>query len=224
MIRHLIWQNCSEFFRFSDFFDCKVFSLDFLQTFSFGFGSESLEFGIKCIRWTAALKSQHNTTDMLVTTIDRIYFNKSSHCCSARLKDFVNEDLMRNGWMAGWLTEFVGSAFIVSIHLSLCVSCCLCSEHSRCRMYASIPFGMFVHMCVCWVRCFRQLLNVFVWTFECMNASCVYVPYVLVQQHHLLVGEMMTFDRIVYTQIQLFTLKLLDVVPNKVCVEWNQDY
>lgn len=32
-------------------------------------------------------KIQHNTTDMLVTTIDRIFY-KSSHCCSARMKDF----------------------------------------------------------------------------------------------------------------------------------------
>lgn len=74
-------------------------------------------------------KTQHNTTDMLVTTIDRIFY-KSSHCCSARLKDFVNEDLMRNGWLLVALLFLLLSPSFRSVSVSVwrvCVHVCVCA-------------------------------------------------------------------------------------------------
>lgn len=66
---------------------------------------------------------------MLVTTIDRIFY-KSSHCCSARLKDFVNEDLMRNGWLLVALLFLLLSPSFRSVSVSVwrvCVHVCVCA-------------------------------------------------------------------------------------------------
>lgn len=178
------------------------YRLEFL--FRHFFCSSFLKGFFVCIHWviqkkrkfysdgTAAQISTHNTTDMLVTTIDRIFYKSSLllFCSTERFCQWRSHAQ----WMVGWLLVRLvlvvdGSALHCFSHrptLRNMPSLFCCRWHRSHGRYASMTF-LRMYWCV-WVRC---------WCFSVVYACidvwlmCMCASYVLVRKHHLLAGDIM---------------------------------
>lgn len=145
LLKHRIWQNFSAVFNYR----IHCFFLDFLD-----FNPESLWYGIKqkFLVWLEPpLKSQLNMTDMLVTTIDRIFYKSSVllFCSTERFCQWRSHAQ----WMVSWLPRLVDGS-VHSLFLSLshsathAVSVCLAVLHMR-RCVCVRACWWMVCMCLC---------------------------------------------------------------------------